>query len=79
MEKKNTQNLDKVEEFKALCEWAKSHKIKSFTFDGNEVVFDPQAFQAKIKPMPKIAPEGARLLEKQQREEEFEELLEWST
>ena len=71
--------LDKVEEFKALCVWAKFQKIKSFTFEGNEVEFDPQAFQAKLDPKPKMAPEGLRLLEKQQREEEFEELIEWST
>lgn len=73
-----SRSIDKVEEFKALCEWAIEHKVRRFTFQGNEVEFAQQAFQKISPPEVKIAPEGARLLEKQKKKEEEEELLTWS-
>lgn len=73
------QTIDKLDRFKSLCEWAKTHKITKLKFEGNEVEFSPLAFQGEIKTQPRMNKEGLRAMDQEKAKQDFEEILTWSS
>lgn len=73
------QRLDKLKEFQSLCDWAKRNRILKFKFAGNEVEFSPLAFQGEVQIRPGMSKEGLKAISKEKREQDFEEILTWSS